>query len=104
MCYAILRVTYKAATDQTFHTVETLAELDGKIAEIQQRPEVKKVQWFVLAGHVERVEIWQHTMHQPTPGDANEKEYEVYVPPSFSGSEKGAARAGQEATRPSDAD
>jgi hypothetical protein len=104
MCYAILRVTYKAATDQTFHTVETLAELDGKVAEIQQRPEVRKVQWFLLAGHVERVEIWQHTMHSPVPGDKSEEKYEVYVPPSLSQPAQGVARSGQEASRASDAD
>lgn len=103
MCYAILRVTYKTATDQTFHTVETPAELGGKVTEIQQRPEVKKIQGFILAGHVERVEIWQHTTHSPTEV-SDEKDYQVYVPPSFSGPEKGAARVGQEASRPSDAD
>lgn len=62
MCYAILRVKYKAVNEQPVHLpVEREEEFKGKIEEICGRPEVAKVTWFFPHGCRELVSRWEET-------------------------------------------
>lgn len=60
MCYAILRVKYKAASEQpALITVEEEKDFDSKVEEVINRPEVQKVVWFFPVGGKQLVSRWE---------------------------------------------
>lgn len=64
MCYAILRVRYKAVNEQpALIAVEKEEEFKGKLDEVCLRPEVAKVTWFMPHGCRELVSRWEETTY-----------------------------------------
>lgn len=63
MCHAIIKIDYKSPTEpHSLVVVENADDLLPKIEEVQRRPEVRKVTWFIR--HMSR-EVTQ-TWHEET--------------------------------------
>jgi len=60
MCYAILKIDYRNASEpHALVVVETADELMGKIEEVQKRPEVQRVTWFIRHMSREVTQTWK---------------------------------------------
>jgi hypothetical protein len=65
MCFAIIKIDYRNATEQPqLVQVDTPEDLVPKIEEIKNRPEVKKVTWFIKYMSTELVSAWKDTIYE----------------------------------------
>lgn len=65
MCYAIVRIEYMDGKEPAaMLPVETVDELLPKIEEVQARPNVRKVTWYIRHMSRERVTTWNEELHQ----------------------------------------
>lgn len=64
MCHAILRIEYLDNKEPaTLLPVESVNELSAKIAEVQERPNVRKVTWYIRHMSREKVTSWKEEVH-----------------------------------------
>jgi len=65
MCHAILKIDYKSTTEpHALVVVETEGELMEKIEEVQKRPEVRKVTWFIRHMSREVTQTWKEEVYE----------------------------------------
>jgi hypothetical protein len=65
MCFAILRVSYRA--DKQTQTIDcaSAADMKGKIQDLQQKTEVTKIGVFPCQQHIELVQSWVAAPYTP---------------------------------------
>jgi hypothetical protein len=65
MCHAIIKIDYRSATEQSqLVQVEAEEDLIERVEAIKNRPEVKKVTWFLKHMSTELVSTWKETTYE----------------------------------------